>query len=387
MTHGRGHRNRLIRLFLKFRAALIMANSPKSVVVVGGGIVGLCIAVAAEARGHEVIMVAKDATIDTASGVAAGMIAPALEALGEPEPDVAFRRLKTAQMAWNTLDYAWPPAVRTALAQARADAHSHYVWPQSDNSSDITTPRLHSMGIEFHALTDGELAAVASDCDGVRVTGDWLVSGAAILAALEADFAAGNRLVRSEVRQVSARSVTLRDGGFIEAHAVVVAAGFGAFGLANDVPSLGILQPVKGHLLDLGGQGIAGVTRSPLGYLAGYGDTAKFGATMQFGQDDLAIEPDVVAGLKARAFQMLPDLDTRDAVPRTGVRASTPDAWPLIGRDSASGVLVAAGMRRNGYIFAPYAAQIVLALLGEGDLPEDAGLYDPNRFLQGLMRN
>jgi len=42
-------------------------------------------------------------------------------------------------------------------------------------------------------------------------------------------------------------------------------------------------------------------------------------------------------------------------------------------------VLVATGMRRNGYIFAPLAAQIILALV-EGRESPDGGIYRPDRF-------
>ena len=62
-----------------------MVHSPQSLIIVGGGIVGLCVAVAAQAKGHTVTVVVRDDAGDTASGVAAGMIAPALEALGEIE--------------------------------------------------------------------------------------------------------------------------------------------------------------------------------------------------------------------------------------------------------------------------------------------------------------
>jgi glycine/D-amino acid oxidase-like deaminating enzyme len=100
---------------------------------------------------------------------------------------------------------------------------------------------------------------------------------------------------------------------------------------------------------------------------------------MQFGRDDPVVEPEVVADLKARAAGMMPSVDLTGAMPKTGVRAATPDSWPLIGRD-ATGVYVAAGMRRNGYIFAPFAARLLLALM-TGEAPgAEAAHYDPNRF-------
>ncbi len=358
-----------------------MVHPPQSLIVVGGGIAGLCMAVAALARGHAVTLVTRESGQATASGVAAGMIAPALEALGEIEPEVAYGRLKQAQQAWHGLFDAWPQDVREALDRAR-QTQNRYVWPQSDNSSDLTTPRLKAMGVAFEALTDAEEAGVAADCDGVMVAGDGLVDAAHILRALTEAFHAKGGIWRQEsVASVKAGSITVTGGDILAADHVVIAAGFGARAFAAGVPSLAHLAPIKGHVLDLpaaAGQGPR-ITRSPWGYLAEYGSHAKFGASMQFGRDDLDIESDVVLDLKQRATAMLPGLDVANAVPRVGIRASTSDGWPLIGRDP-SGVFVAVGMRRNGYVFAPYAAQVVLALIAGEALPAGAESYNPSRL-------
>lgn len=352
-----------------------------SLIVVGAGITGLCIAAVAQSRGLDVAIVARESGESIASGVAAGMVAPALEALTEHEPDVAYARLKAAEQQWHALSQAWGPDLAALIAEARATADSRYVWPQSDNASDLTTPRLHDMGVTFRALTDDELSPVASDCDGVRVDGDWLVSAGQVLAMLTARIvAAGGRFITGQAGTVTAHSVTLDNGEVLKADHVVVAAGFGAATLSADIPSLQTLSPIKGHLLALKGQGTTAVLRSPLGYLADHVDHAKFGATMQFGETGTDIESGAVDDLKARAKQILPDLDLSDAEPKVGVRASTPDGWPLIGRDPSSGVLVAVGMRRNGYIFAPMAARIVTALILDEALPDDAVVYRPERF-------
>ena len=357
-----------------------MAHPEASLLVVGGGITGLCIAVVAQARGFRVRIVASDDVRATASGVAAGMIAPALEALGEIEPEVAFGRLRRAQQAWMDLFDLWPADLREALETARSGPRSRYVWYQSDNLSDITTPRLKAMGVPFAALTDPQLEGIAGDMDGVEVAGDWLLHAETVLDALGAQITArGGVVMAGRATAVTATTVTLASGEVLTADHVVVAAGFAARSLSPSVPSLAVLEPVKGHLLNLKGRGGQGALRWAGGYLADHGATAKFGATMQFGQNDLTIEPDVVEDLKSRAAGMLPSIDLGEAEPRTGVRASTPDSWPLIGRD-ATGVYVAVGMRRNGYIFAPFAAVVVLAMI-TGEAPhEDAGLYNPNRF-------
>lgn len=357
-------------------AQSIPASISQNLIVVGGGIVGLCIAVAAQAHGHAVTVVARDARDDTASGVAAGMIAPALEAINDPEPDHSYARLKAAQSSWFDLFDAWPQAVRQAILRAQDHAYSRYVWPQSDNTSDHVTPRLAVMGVDFTPLDDRDLQGLAVDCNGVSVSGELLIEAGTVLAALEAEIADHRS---ASVRHVTATSVTLDTGEVVTADVVIVAAGYGAHQLAGDVPCLGHLEPIKGHILELAGQGGLGVTRSSYGYLADYGEVGRFGATMQFGATDTAIEPAMVEKLKFDAREIMPALNTDESIARTGIRAASPDGWPMIGRDSASGVYVAVGMRRNGYIFAPLAARLILDLLANG-VPIDAAAYNPDRF-------
>ncbi len=323
-----------------------MASPEKSVLIVGSGIAGLCLGVVARARGYEATLIARDAARDTASGVAAGMIAPALEAKGDADPN-AFERLKAAQSAWLDLMPLWPDELKTALQAQQAGARSRFI---------------------------------ASDGSATDVDGDWLVDAMATLGALEAAFTGrGGTLVRAEATRIDAHAVTLADGRQLTATHIIVAAGYAARAFAATVPSLGMLSPIKGHLLDLPGQGRHGVVRSPRGYLAAYGDRAKFGASMEAGRDDVAIDAAVVADLSARASALFPDLELAQAMPRAGVRASTPDGWPLIGRDAASGVWVATGMRRNGFVFAPFAASVILDRL-DGKTRPDAAAYDPQRF-------
>ncbi len=322
------------------------SRSPKSLIVVGAGIVGLCLGVAARARGLTVTLIAREAGAETASGVAAGMIAPVLEARSDRHPD-ALARLTAAQGAWLKLMDAWPQPVQAALRQQQQQAKSRFV------------------------ASDGEVSTIDSD---------WLVDAGATLGALEAQFTAtgGDRLT-GDVTAVTRDSVTLADGRVFHGDHVVLATGFAGHALAGSVPSLEHLKPIKGHLLDLAGQGGAGVVRSVTGYLADYGNTAKFGASMEAGRSDLTVDDAVVAELKARAAAMVPGIKLDHVTPRTGIRAESPDGWPMIGRDATSGVWVATAMRRNGFVFAPLAASVILDELA-GKRRRDAEMYDPNRF-------
>jgi glycine oxidase len=351
-----------------------MAQSPsQSVIIVGGGVTGLTIAVALQASGHKVTLIARDAPGDTASGIAAGMVAPALEAMNEFDPAFSYQRLKAAQQAWRDLMPLWPQSLRFLWPEV-LEGHSYFVWPAGEGEPPES---LSDTGAELTAISDELLRGlgVGEGISAMRVPGDGNVSAMHLLQAFEAHFRAlGGVMVRGIVESVEAGRVHVDHIGWVTGDEIVIAAGY-------DSHQLGVsnLSPIKGHLLDVPADRPPVVLRGAAGYLATRTDGARFGATMQAGQADLDIEPAVVADLKSRARTLFPDLELDKAIPHTGIRASTPDGWPMIGRDPASGVLVATGMRRNGYVFAPLAAQIILALV-EGRESPDGGIYRPDRF-------
>lgn len=351
-----------------------MTQSPsQSVIIVGGGITGLTIAVALQASGHKVTLIARDAPGDTASGIAAGMIAPAMEAMNESDPAFSFQRLKTAQQAWRDLMPLWPQSLRF-LWRDVLEGHSYFLWPDGEGGAPDV---LRHTGAELTPISDDlrNGLGIREGLSAMRVAGDGNVSAMTLLQAFEDHFQVLDGItVRGAVDGVEAGRVHVDHIGWVTGDKVVIAAGYEShlLGVSN-------LSPIKGHLLDLPTDRPPVVLRGAAGYLAARTKGARFGATMQAGQADLDIEPAVVADLKNRGRALFPDLELDKAIPRTGIRASTTDGWPLIGRDPISGVLVATGMRRNGYIFAPLAAQIILALT-EGKESPDGGIYRPDRF-------
>lgn len=338
----------------------MMSSSSHSILILGGGIVGLTCAAVLQGRGHAVTLIHRDAAEATASGVAAGMIAPALEAMNEADPATAFQRLKAAQRAWGELAAYWPETVRDALAGSLSQTSDYRGTPE-------TLARLYATGARIEAVADNQ----------VRVHGDGLVESRTILSALHQHVQAlGGVIETANIRHVTRHTAVTDDGRTFQADAVIIAAGMASRDLQADVPSLACLTPIKGHLLEVPDAAGQRVLRAASGYWAYYDGYAKFGATMEAGRDDTVIDPALVADLKARADSLSSGHDLAKATARAGVRAATPDGWPLIGRDAVSGVLVATGMRRNGYIFAPLAAQILLDLI-EGR-PADA-TYSYNR--------
>ncbi|ESQ78032.1 FAD-binding oxidoreductase [Asticcacaulis sp. YBE204] len=358
--------------------------SAYSLIVIGGGIVGLSVGLRALDHGLSVRIVAKDAVEASTSALSAGMIAPAMEALTEADPRLSYARYIEAQKHWPSFAEDLGLSEILELAQPAV-----WLW-SGDNgpSPDEMMQRFTDMGAKGQVMREEDLAKLGyhAPFQAIEIVGEWLMAAEPVLSYMKSVFVErGGQWIESEAAQVTPQSVTLSDGQRLEAGHVVVCAGFDSAAFAEAVPSLAALKPIKGHLLDQAQKAdpaLAGrMIRSPWGYWVFLDGLAKFGATMQTGKADYEVEPGVVTSLSEKAAKFMPDSvgGLADAVPRVGVRAATPDSWPMIGRD-VSGVYVATGMRRNGWIYGPFAADVLMAQIGGQGAPEGSEAYDPQRF-------
>jgi glycine/D-amino acid oxidase-like deaminating enzyme len=359
-----------------------------SIIVVGAGITGLCLGLRALDLGLGVTLISKDEVADTVSALAAGMIAPALEALSEPDPKASFAHYRAAQSHWLTL--ASDVGLNGLIAMARPAAFVFRPLTDQGADLDVYLTRLKDMGARARALDEAQLAALGlgDDFAGFEVERDWLMEARGVLNYLMDLFITrGGRFMKAEVVKLMRDGVILSDGETVTVGHVALAGGWGSKRFATDVPGLHSLTPIKGHILNIEREppeGMAGRTvRSPFGYGVYYGGFAKFGATMQPGQSDDDIEPAVVDALFADAQKLAPkdfSFAKTDIEPEAGVRASSPDGLPVIGLDAKSGVWLATGMRRNGWLFAPFAADLLLRQIAQGLDQPDGAPYDPARF-------
>ena len=185
--------------------------------------------------------------------------------------------------------------------------------------------------------------------------------------------------------RVEARGTRLHVEGAALEGEVVVAAGWGSSALAAAVPELAALWPIKGQLLRIAGAPERGpMVRTPACYIAPGPAGAVVGATMEPGRSDLAPDPVALQALRAAATEVRPDLAHGEARAAVGVRAAVADRLPLVGR-SRSGVWLATGMRRNGWLLAPLVAEGIAAYLAGADadaaLAGQARAWDPARVL------
>jgi glycine oxidase len=328
-------------------------------IVVGAGALGSAIAFSLARAGARVTVVDPQPLAGNASGIAAGMIAPAFESALDPASARHFGLLATARDLWPEFSEALHT---TGFERCGALLKA----PPAD---------LDRIEAALHRAS----AAVERVGDAIFTPEDWRIEPRLTLAALRRGLSLRQgEVVADRVTHVSARSVGLAGGGRLEADIVVLACGFGGLELA---PELAVLSPIKGQILRFPDAGLVDgpILRSLLGYVVPGREGAVAGATMEEGLSDTNLSRDALDRLRVEGAWLSPGLGLARANGFAGVRAATPDGLPLLGR-SMTGVYLAAGARRNGWLYAPFAAAVVgRAILGRS-LAEDTP-YDPIRFI------
>jgi glycine oxidase len=325
------------------------------IVVAGAGAIGSAVAFVLARTGHRVTVVNPPPPDASASGVAAGMLAPAFEALFDPASANHFPLLAAARDAWPAF------AAEIGLTLARDGALAIGSRGEARGWSET----LAAMGAEARLLAPDAASnfapALPPNAWAVFAEGDWRLDPIAALAALRAAAERhGARFVRGRVTGFAAGVARVDGGEAIAADNLVVATG-AARGLA---PELAVLTPIKGHILRAAGDFAPGpVVRASGVYLCRSAGELVLGATMEPGLADTTIDPAVVRRLLDAAAPLLAPLGPLDWRAATGVRASTADGLPLVGSAAAPGVILAVGARRNGWLLAPLIAGTVLDLV------------------------
>ncbi len=348
-----------------------MSDLHTDVLVVGAGAVGCAVAAQLADRGLEVVL-AGGRDPQTASRVAAGMVAPLSETALDPESRDAGPILDAAAAAWPDF------AERFGLSLRRCGG---LVLRGPDAAAGPEAPG------ESIALADARLLAPFLEVwqgDIRWLAGESAVDPAQALAALEARVLAdGGRRVAGPV-EWAADGAWRSAGGRIRPRRTVIAAGYASRGLPHGPAELSVLQPIRGQILQGAPgqvQAMAPFVRGPGAYVAPQADgSAMIGATMDAGVGDLAASDRDTRRLVSALSAFAPGLAAQHMTARVGVRATTPDALPLVGPSSSPGVLLATGLRRNGWLLAPLVAGMIADYLAGEDPGPHAQRLRPRRF-------
>ncbi len=364
------------------------------VVVVGGGVVGLCCAWRAAQRGARAVVLDRAQPPAGATRVAAGMLAPVGE-LAFGEPDLLQLTLAAAEL--------YPAFVAELEAASGVEAGysrcgALHVALDRDEAAELR--RIHELqrslglGAEWLAprrCRELEPGLTPSFNGGVHAPQEGAIDPRRLTAALLAAL----REQGVEVRGGTEASAALLAGERIEgvrtaageelrAGAVLLATGAWA-GSEAWLPEHARpdVRPVKGQILEL---------RSPAGeppcerilaservYLVPREDgRLVVGATVEERGFDAAVTAGGVHELLREAYRLLPDVAEMELVEAmAGLRPGTPDNLPRVGPGALDGLLLACGHYRNGVLLAPLAAEAVADALLANSVTSWFGTHMP----------
>ena len=342
------------------------------IVVAGAGAIGSVVGFMLARAGHGVTVIDPALVGSNASGVAAGMLAPGFETLFDPASSDHYALLAEARDLWPAL------ADEIGLPLARDGA----VAIGTQDEVEAWAARLLALGADARLIAPGsEPELFPPGAWTVFTSGDWRLDPAEALAALrQAAERFGARFVAGRVLGFDGRAVEVEGAAPIPAERLVLATG-AARDLARLAPELETLTPIKGHILRAAGAfAAAPVIRAGGVYLCRAAAEVVLGASMEPGLTDIRVDPAVVQRLLDAAAPLLAPLRPLDWRATSGVRAATPDGLPLVGETGATGVVLAVGARRNGWLLAPLVAEVVLDLVEGRAMRAAARAFDPTRL-------
>jgi glycine oxidase len=338
------------------------------VAIVGGGILGLSIALDLREAGLSVTVIEKGIPGAEASTAAAGMLAPQLEAkMPGPFLDLSLKSramypawasklgsstgIDVAYVASGALQVAFTDEERAALEAAEA-------WQRAAGLRATLIDRAALRALE------PELAPTAGAA--LWLPDDHQVDPKQLLAALTVACAnAGVSIVNGTVRGVQSDGVVL-DGQLIRAETVVVAAGAWSSLVQGASVSPDTVKPMRGQMASLRARipPVKHVLKAGAGYVVPRRDGQLIvGTTMELVGFDKRVTVDGLRAVLGVAQQLVPSLASATLEASwAGLRPWTPDEVPMLG-EVRPGLVVATGHFRNGILLAPVSARLVRELV------------------------
>lgn len=361
-----------------------------SILIIGGGIVGLACARTLRRRGAAVRILEPGPLGGAATPAAGGMLAAQTEA----HADDAFLRLAIR-------------ARQTAIA-----------WAQALSAETDTDVGLLQLGIAHLAATpteESEFRAVIARQRQLGLRAEWLeaeevterwpgvtaaIRGAGYApddAALDPEAFAralrrdaelyGTEWIPERVAALEARAGRVTGVRTHrtrhESDAVVLAAGAWSPTVGN-LPRPLPIEPMRGQMAALPWPAATppAIVYAAGGYVLRRATEALAGTTMESVGFDSAVTPDGLRHILAVARTILPALVEQH--PRrswAGLRPVTPDGLPIVGPDpELEGLWYATGHGRNGILLAGLTGEVLADLLLDGETAVDIGSWLPDRF-------
>lgn len=346
-------------------------------ILVGGGIIGLSLALELRKNGLAVLIVDRSEPGREASSAAAGMLACCDPHLPRPLHRLAAESYRL-----------YPEFVHEIEDESgmRVDLRGPGTIVLGENGG--TPPIGPSRPLSADELTSFEPHVSAHNDAQLwdeKSVDPRALAAAALKAAKHrgADIATGSPVVAVEIENCRATGVRTAKTSYQGAMIVNCA---GAW--AGQVPPLDFpTRPVKGQMLSVVSSArnlLQHVLRSPEVYLVPRSDgRILIGATVENAGFDKRTDPGTIQRMHQAAANLVPELgEARILQDWAGLRPGTPDDMPLLGATPIPGYFVAAGHFRDGILLAPVTARIMAAVLTGMPHAFDVAPFSPERFLR-----
>ena len=357
-------------------------RTTKEIIVIGGGVIGLAIAIDLKLRGANVTVISRDVQ-QAASRAAAGMLAPHAEQITQPAMKELCFKSRWAYPEWTRkleeisglkTNYL-PCGILAPVMQAMGakEAREGAVW-------------LDRQSIQFYQPGLGEdvIGGWWYPEDGQVDNRSLMQCLIEVAKTLEIEIQEGVSVYAIQQRAGKVTSI-FTSVGEIEAQKYVLATGSWSNQLLP-VPT----RPVKGQMLSLKMPHEAGQPY-PLQKVL-YGDHIYLvprqdgrlivGATAEEVEWIPYNTPGGIQNLLSKAIHLYPALEHWQIEDFWwGFRPGTPDEMPILGRSSCDNLYLATGHYRNGILLAPVTASLLANLILEGKADPLLAHFSWQRFI------
>ena len=347
------------------------------VIIIGGGIIGLSLAISLRKQGLRVLIVERGEPGREASYAAAGMLVaegdetpPALRVLAEESarlyPEFAHELEDESGVSVDLRDYG------TILLSG--DDH----FP--DAAETISPEKLHWLEPALARPGRGIRAAYLSE----RSVDPRALTAAAIKAAHHrgVDISSGTEVKTLLVSGNGVTGVQTEKTTYLAPIVVNCAGAWAGCITADQFP----VRPVKGQMLSVvGGPSLKHVLRSDEVYVVPRSDgRVVIGTTLENVGYDKRTDVSTIQRLLHAALELAPGLaDAKLHHDWAGLRPGTPDDLPVLGATARPGYFVATGHYRDGILLAPITAEVMTSVILGRPPAYDLTNFAPDRFANG----
>jgi glycine oxidase len=195
------------------------------------------------------------------------------------------------------------------------------------------------------------------------------------------DFSSGDRVTSINISDDHVSGVTTTKTTFLTETVVNCAGAWSSQIGPHPIPT----RPVKGQMLCLAMPSrdlLKHVIRTPKVYLIPRSDGRLLvGATVEEAGFDKRTDPATILGFHRAAIELVPKLrEARILEDWTGLRPGTPDALPILGATSTPGYYIATGHFRDGILLAPITAHAMAEVITGAKPSYDLLPFSLSRF-------